>query len=287
MRRGHEVRRKLGVVETRRPVGDIAHGLNVGLERDHAGRDARIADLQDSDRRLLVTAQVARHREPTPFEPSWMLSEAARRCGPVPLVHTPGIEEQDAFDGLGASAMRVAVDDRVGIWKPASQRPRQASMRPEVAEAQSPKQGVRLWEPATALAVHDHDPFSLHGDVTRGGEIHRRSIVVTPHGFDRRQPPERRERVLRIDVAGVEDEVDPREDIEESIRKLVEKLGTVRVRYDSDPRGHVDRATFYSRAIVNRTINGARLRTAAMRNTTLWHAPKATAPMSGPTTPPI
>src|SRR5258708_2815463 len=159
-------------------------------------------------------------------------------------------------------------------------------MRPEIAEAQCPQQRVRLFEPATALAVHDHDPLSLHGDLTRGGEIRQRSIVIAPHGLDPRQTPERGERVPRIDVPGVEDQVDPCDDIAESIRKPVEKFGTVRIRHDAHPRGHAARVAFDSRGIVRRTINGARLRIAAIPNTTRWPAPKATAPTSGPTTPP-
>src|ERR1700674_3874661 len=134
--------------------------------------------------------------------------------------------------------------------------------------------------------MHHNAPLSLPDDPPRSGQIRERSIVVSPHSLDRCEATQRGERFVRVDVTGVQDEVDSLQYLEESSRQLVKELGTMRVRDHAHPHGHAGRITFDSRGIVSRTIRGARLNKAAMPNTTGWPAPNAAAPMSGPITPP-
>lgn len=114
-----------------------------------------------------MAPQVPCHLEPAPFEPPGLLGQALSRCGRIPLVHAAGIEEQDAVDGLGVRAVRVAIDDHIGARKPAFQSAGQAAMWCEVTEAQGPQERDWLFEPVTALSVDDRNPFSLHADRAR------------------------------------------------------------------------------------------------------------------------
>ena len=86
----------------------------------------------------------------------------------------------------------------------------------EVAETQGPGKRVRLLEPAASVAVYEHDPLSCDHDLAGHRQLCERTIVIAPHGFDRCQAPQVGERFLRIDVASVQDEVDPLESLEDS-----------------------------------------------------------------------
>ena len=151
-------------------------------------------------------------------------------------MHAARIEEEDPIQRLDASPMRVAVNYRVRVRKPSSQGARQASMWSEVAEAQGPRKRVRLLEQAASVAVDEHYPLASDHDLAGCRKRSEHAVVIAPHGFDRCQAPQVRERFLPIDVARMQDEVDPLESLEDSRGQPVEELGAVRIRDDADFR---------------------------------------------------
>jgi hypothetical protein len=77
--------------------------------------------------------------------------------------------------------------------------------------------------------VHDHDPLSFNAHLARDRQRHKRTVVVPSHRLDRRQVPQCGEGSLSVDVAGVEDEVDAVENLEDALGQPIQELGTVRV----------------------------------------------------------
>jgi hypothetical protein len=86
----------------------------------------------------------------------------------------------------------------------------------EVAEAQGPRKRVRLLDQAASVAVDEHHTLASDHDHAGCGKRCELAVVIAPHGFDRCQAPQVGERFLRIDVASVQDEVDPLESLEDS-----------------------------------------------------------------------
>src|SRR5712671_5985096 len=168
-----------------------------------------------------------------------MLREAPARRAGVPLVHTAGIEHQHPVDGLGVRSMRVPEDDRVDVREPAAQVARQSPMWPEVTQAQSPQEGVRLLEPAASVAVHDRDALVFDLDLSRQRKV-QPLVVVSSHRLDMSDAAQGVERLFPVDVAGVNDQVDALKTFEHASRKLSYELGVVRIRHDSDALGHLE-----------------------------------------------
>ena len=200
-------------------------------------------------------------------------------------MHAARVEKQSAIASLDVRPVRVAKDDHVGAWKAPAQSTRQTGMGEKRAERQSPEQGLRLLEPAAAIAMNDDDAPALDGDLPAQGQGGERSIVVAANGLDRRDATQLRDGLGTIDVPGVNDQVHAAQDLEEAFGQMLQELRAVRVRNDSDSGRQAGIVREAGRN-VRSTINGAKLRAAAMPNTAGWPAPKAAAPMSGPTTPP-
>ena len=109
--------------------------------------------------------------------------------------------------------------------------------------------------------------------------------MVTAHGLDWSYAFESRDRVRPRDVTRVQDEVHSAKGLDHSVWKPIDELGAVGVRHDPDPRRHAGVRTGCD-LIVSITTRGARLRTAAMAKISGCPRPNATAPMTGPITPP-
>ena len=172
-----------------------------------------------------------------------MLREAPARRAGVPLVHTAGIEHQHPVDGLGVRSMRVPEDDRIDVREPAAQIARQATMWPEVTQAQSPQEGVRLLEPAAPIAVHDRDALVFDLDLSRYRKV-QRLVVVSTHRLDMSDAAQGVERLFSVDVAGVNDQIDAPKAFENASRKLSYELGVMRIRHDSDALGHLEQLSW-------------------------------------------
>ena len=106
----------------------------------------------------------------------------------------------------------------------------------QVAKAERPQQRLRLLYPAAHVAVHEHDPPAFHGDLSALGQRCQPSIVVAADGIDGGDAFELGDGLRCDDVAGVQDEVDSAQDLEETIRQAVEKLRTVGVSDHPDAR---------------------------------------------------
>ena len=93
-----------------------------------------------------------------------------------------------------------------------------------------------------------------------------------------------RDGLRAVDVAGVNDQVDASENLEQAIGKPIQEFRAVGVGNHSNASRHAAARATGRR--VSRTMRGARLRTAAMPNTAVCPMPKASAPRGGPKTPP-
>jgi len=114
---------------------------------------------------------------------------------------------------------------------------REPPMRMEVAERDSPQKRLGLFEPAAAIAVHDHDALALDGELAHTGE-RPVAIVVSPDHLDRCNAPQSIEGCSSVHVAGVEDQVDPAQHFEEAFRQASHELRAVCVGDHADP-GHL------------------------------------------------
>ena len=110
--------------------------------------------------------------------------------------------------------------------------------------------------------------------------------MVTSHSFDGGDAFERRNRLRPTDITRMKNEINSRKDFEDSIRKVIEELRTVGVCDDPDPRGHAGVRVGFALIVIN-TTSGARLSTAAIAKIADCPRPNATAPTSGPMTPPM
>jgi hypothetical protein len=82
--------------------------------------------------------------------------------------------------------------------------------------------------------MHDHDPLAFNHDLARNRQRSERTVVISLHRLDRRQPPKLGECLLPVDVTRVKDEVDPMEDLQDARGQPIEKLGAVRIGNDAD-----------------------------------------------------
>src|SRR2546425_12479916 len=111
-------------------------GLSLGLftsltlKVDHRRDDCGAADLQDSNRRCRVVAQVSCDLQPRPFEPAWFLREPQSHGARVPLVNPACIEDHGAIDRLDMRPVRMNAYDRGCLRKPATGRAGQLALPP-------------------------------------------------------------------------------------------------------------------------------------------------------------
>ena len=94
----------------------------------------------------------------------------------------------------------------------------------QVAEAESPDERLRLLYPAAPVAVHNHYPPAFYADLSARRQRCEVSIMVPTDGLDRGDAFELGEGLRCDDVAGVQDEVNATEHLENAIGQAVEKL---------------------------------------------------------------
>src|SRR5260370_29116398 len=195
-----------------------------------------------------------------------------------------GVEHQRPVDSLDEGSVRVPEHDCVRIREPRAQHPCQPGMRVECAEAQGPQQGLRLLDPAAAVAMDDDDAPAFDGDLFAQRPARAVQIVVAANDFDRSEGRKRGDGSGSVDVARVDDHVYAAEDFEHAIREAIHELRAMGVGDDPDANHHA--TTRIAGRSVSSTINGERLRTAAIPKTADCPTPKANAPRGGPNTPP-
>lgn len=200
-------------------------------------------------------------------------------------MHRAGIEEQRPTVRLGVSAMRVPENNRVSVWKAPAERQRQRLVWMQIAQAQCPQQRLRLFHPPAPVAVDENDSTALDGQLASQRQPRQSAIVVAAHRLDRRDALEGGNRLRAADVTGVQDEIDPPKNFENTIWKAIEELRAVCVGHDANPCAHAG-VRVGCDLIVSNTTSGARLSTAPMAKITGCPRPNATAPSKGPMTPP-
>ena len=231
---------------------------------------------------------MARDLQPGPFEPAGTLGEALRGRPWIPLVHAAGVEHQRAVASFHVRPVCVAENYRVCAAKAPEEGPRQTGVGMQVAQAERPQQRLRFLDQTASVAMNQDDPPALDQDLPAGRQVQQRTIVIPAHRFDRGDLLELRDGLCAVDVARMEDEVDPAQDLEDSVWQSLEEFRAVGIgdHADAGRQAGVGGGAGPGRS-VNSTTNGARLSTAAIANISIWPLPKAAAPMSGPITPPM
>jgi hypothetical protein len=84
--------------------------------------------------------------------------------------------------------------------------------------------------------VDENDAPALDRELAGERQRGQVAIVVTPHGLNRGDAFESRDRLRPADITGVQDQVNAAEYLEDSFWQAVEELRTMGVRDDSDPR---------------------------------------------------
>ena len=90
------------------------------------------------------------------------------------------------------------------------------------------------------VAVDDSDASAFHVDLTAQGPAAGGEIVIASHNFDRSDRFEGRNGLGAVHVARMADQVDSSKHLEQPVWQLVQELWAVRVRDDSDTRGHAE-----------------------------------------------
>src|SRR5229473_4241984 len=263
---------------------NVASITNQTLQIDHAWNDRGRAHLEDSDRRLRVVAYVAGDLQPGPLEPARVLREPQPGGRRVPLMDAAGVEHQRPVDSLDEGSVRVPEHDCVRVREPRAQHARQPGVRVVCAQAQGPQQGLRLLDPAAAVAMDDDDAFAFDSHVFAKRPAGALRIVVAANDFDQSEGRKGGDGPGAVDVPGMDDQIHTAKDFEHAIREAIHELRAMGVGDDPDAKRQAAARGAGRRA--SSTTNGARLRTAAIPKTADCPTPKASAPRGGPNTPP-